>query len=273
MTHVTIGALLIAFAGGLVSFFSPCVAPLAPGYISYVSSLASRPGAQTGDQLVNVAALTTGAAHSSLAVAAPVGWRARLTGPAATGSVLFVAGFSAAFVALGVVWGQFSLLQAAYQGVMETIAGIVMLAMGAFLLGILPQQVTFTLMREARLHISQRAARRLGVAAPFALGVVFAAGWTPCIGPVLASILVYVGASGDAGQGALLLAVYSLGFALPFLAIGLGWSASLRALGWAKRYSGVISKVSGVVLILVSLLYLTGEVSVISAWAQHFAVL
>ena len=273
MTHVTIGALLIAFAGGLVSFFSPCVAPLAPGYISYVTSLANRQSAQEGDQLVGMAAMTTTSGQSAQAVALPVSLRERLTGPAATGSLLFVAGFSAAFVALGLVLGEFSVLLAAYRPVMETVAGIIMLAMGAFLLGLLPQQVTFTLMREARLHIGQRTARSLGVAAPFALGVVFAAGWTPCIGPVLTSILAYVGASGDAGQGTLLLAVYSLGFALPFLAIGLGWSASLRALGWAKRYSGVVSKVSGVVLILVSLLYLTGEVSVISAWAQHFAVL
>ncbi|HUY79437.1 MAG TPA: cytochrome c biogenesis protein CcdA [Ktedonobacterales bacterium] len=270
MTHVTIGALLIAFAGGLVSFFSPCVAPLAPGYISYVTSLANRQGTIDGEGQSQLAMVS---GQSAQTVALPMTLRTRLTGPAATGSLLFVAGFSAAFVALGLVLGEFSVLLAAYRPVMETIAGIIMLAMGAFLLGLLPQQVTFTLMREARLRVSQRAARRWGLAAPFALGVVFAAGWTPCIGPVLASILAYVGASGDAGQGTLLLAVYSLGFALPFLAIGLGWSASLRALGWAKRYSGVISKGSGVVLILVSLLYLTGEVSVISAWAQHFAVL
>ncbi len=277
MTHVTIGALLIAFAGGLVSFFSPCVAPLAPGYISYVSSLTNREGvesgAPTGDHLVGMAQAGVGAA-SGQAVALPMTLRTRLTGPGATGSLLFVAGFSAAFVALGLVAGEFSVLLAAYRPVMETIAGIIMLAMGAFLLGLLPKQVTFTLMREARLHISPRTARGWGLAAPFALGVVFAAGWTPCIGPVLASILAFVGASGgDAVQGTVLLAAYSLGFALPFLAIGLGWSASLRALGWAKRYSGVIAKISGVVLILVSLLYLTGEVAVISSWAQHFAVL
>lgn len=270
MTHVTLGALLIAFAGGLVSFFSPCVAPLAPGYISYVTSLANRQGAVDSEGQSRIAMVS---GQSAQALALPTGLRARLTGPAATGSLLFVAGFSAAFVALGLALGEFSVLLAAFRPVLQTIAGIIMLAMGAFLLGLLPQQMTFTLMREARLHLSQRMARGLGLAAPFALGVVFAAGWTPCIGPVLASILAYVGASGDAGQGTLLLAVYSFGFALPFLALGLGWSASLRALGWVKQYSGVISRVSGVALILVSLLYLTGEVSVISSWAQHFAVL
>ncbi|HEY7848416.1 MAG TPA: cytochrome c biogenesis protein CcdA, partial [Ktedonobacterales bacterium] len=114
--------------------------------------------------------------------------------------------------------------------------------------------------------------RGWGLAAPFALGIVFAAGWTPCIGPVLTSILVFVGATGSAGQGGLLLAFYSLGFAIPFLAIGIGASFGLRAFGWSKRYNGVIAKVSGVVLILVALLYLTGEVTVISSWAQRFAI-
>jgi len=138
---------------------------------------------------------------------------------------------------------------------------------------LLPKAVTFTLLREVRLHLSARSLRGWGVAAPVALGVVFAAGWTPCIGPALASILTYAGAIGGAGQGALLLSAYSLGFAAPFLAIGLGWAQAVWALGWAKRHGDLIAKASGVVLILVALLYLTGEVSVISAWAQRFAVL
>ena len=89
---------------------------------------------------------------------------------------------------------------------------------------------------------------------------------------MLTSILVFVGASGPAGQGALLLAFYSLGLAIPFLVIGIGWSFGLRAFGWSKRYNGIIAKVSGVALILVALLYLTGEVTVISVWAQRFAI-
>ena len=127
-------------------------------------------------------------------------------------------------------------------------------------------------MREGRLRIPDSIARRWGFAAPFALGIVFAAGWTPCIGPVLTSVLFFVSAGSTLAQGAALLAFYSLGLAIPFLAIGVGWSFSLRALGWAKRYSGAIARVSGVALILVSLLYLTGEASVISSWAQQFAI-
>lgn len=253
ITHLSAGAIIIAILGGLASFFSPCVAPLAPGYISYISSLT----------------LSDSEVSLSGGVAA---WRSKLFGSAAIASVLFVAGFSVAFIALGFLVAGFGTLLAAYRPVMETIAGIVMLAMGAFLLGLLPRQVTEFLMRESRFQISGASLRGWGLAAPFALGIVFAAGWTPCIGPVLTSILVFVGASGPAGQGALLLAFYSFGFAIPFLAIGIGWSFGLRAFGWSKRYNAVIAKVSGIALILVALLYLTGEVSVISAWAQRFAI-
>ncbi len=254
MAHLSVGAVFIAMLGGLASFFSPCVAPLAPGYISYISSLT------LSDSEIN---LRGGAAAS---------WRSKFFGSAALASILFVGGFSVAFIALGFLVAGFGTLLAAYRPVMETIAGIVMLVMGAFLLGLLPRQVTEFLMRESRFHLSGASLRGWGLVAPFALGIVFAAGWTPCIGPVLTSILVFVGASGPAGEGALLLAFYSLGFAIPFLAIGIGWSFGLRAFGWSKRYNGVIAKVSGVALILVALLYLTGEVSVISAWAQRFAI-
>jgi cytochrome c-type biogenesis protein len=256
ITHLSLGTALIAVLGGLASFFSPCVAPLAPGYISYISSLS------TGEPALALEGGQTGA----------LTWRARLRGPATVASLLFVAGFSVMFIALGMLAASFGGLLLAYRPVMQTIAGIVMLIMGVFLLGWLPRSVTELLMREGRLRVPDTLARRWGAAAPFALGVVFAAGWTPCIGPVLTSVLLFVGATSTLGQGAALLAFYSLGFAIPFLAIGVGWSSSLRALGWAKRYSGVIARVSGVALILISLLYLTGEVTVISAWASRFAI-
>jgi cytochrome c-type biogenesis protein len=255
-----VGAIFIALLGGLASFFSPCVAPLAPGYISYISSLTIDDGAVT---LSGVEAAGEAAGAS---------WRGRLFGPAAIASVLFVAGFSVTFIALGFLMGGFATLVAAYRPVMETITGIVMLAMGAFLLGLLPRQVTEFLMREGRFQVAGASLRGWGLWSAPALGVVFAAGWTPCIGPVLASILLAVGATGSLGQGGLLLAFYSLGFAIPFLVIGIGGSFGLRAFGWSKRYNTIIARVSGVALILVALLYLTGEVSVISTWAQQFPI-
>jgi cytochrome c-type biogenesis protein len=173
---------------------------------------------------------------------------------------------------LGLLAGGFGRVLAAYQPVMQTIAGIVMVVMGAFLLGLLPRALSDWMLREGRLQLRPDKVSRLGLAAPFALGIVFAAGWTPCIGPVLASILAFASASASTATGAILLTLYAVGFALPFLAVGLGWSAGLRALGWVKRYGHAISLISGGVLIVVGILYLTGEVALFSAWAQQFTL-
>jgi cytochrome c-type biogenesis protein len=243
--EVSLGALLAIFAGGLLSFFSPCVAPLAPGYIGYLSGRSVR-AETTGEGVVSAPQ------RSSLVV-----------------SALFIGGFSATFILLGLLSGSFGRIFAAYRPVMETLAGIVMIVMGAFLLDLLPKSVTGLLMREGRLHLAPNATAGLGVAAPVALGAVFAAGWTPCVGPVLAPILAFVGAAGNPALGALLLAVYSLGFALPFLAIGFGWSASLKMTTVMKRYGGLITRISGVALLLVGILYLTGHAQIFAVWAQQ----
>jgi cytochrome c-type biogenesis protein len=246
---------LAAFAAGALSFFSPCVAPLVPGYMSYLAGTSARLGPSRAQQSEGTAPALRRRDHPVLRVC-----------------LLFVAGFSATFVALGLVAASFGVLLAAYKLVLETVAGIAMLVMGAFLLDLLPRAWTLALAREWRLPwFAGRSAGALGGLAPFGLGVVFAAGWTPCIGPVLAAILLYAGASASIGRGALLLSLYALGFALPFIAVGLGWSAGLRALGWLKRYGAIVTKVSGVALILVGLLYLTGQVSQFSIWAQQLA--
>ncbi len=242
-----LGAALAAFAGGVVSFFSPCVAPLVPAYIGYLSG-----GAPAADG--TIAFNATPRADRTFA-AAPV--------------LLFVAGFSTAFVLLGVATASAGRLIVAYRPVLETVAGIVMLVMGAFLLGLLPRGLTTFLLTDRRVQLSPSATSRLRAAGPFVLGVVFAAGWTPCIGPVLAAILAYVGASGNGGIGLLLLAFYSLGFAVPFLAVGFGWSYSVRALGWAKQHAHAISVVSGVALVLVGMIYLAGQGQIFAVWAQR----
>jgi cytochrome c-type biogenesis protein len=182
--------------------------------------------------------------------------------------MLFVGGFSVAFVAMGLLAASFGSLLVAYRPVLETVAGIAMLGMGAFLLNWLPTPWTAFLQQEWRLAAPTGV---IGGAAPFGLGVLFAAGWTPCIGPVLGAILAYAGASASLALGAGLMVVYSLGFAVPFLAIGLGWSVGLRALGWVKQHGDVVTRVSGVALVVVGLLYLTGQVEQISIWTQHLA--
>lgn len=246
------GAGLAALGAGVLSFFSPCVAPLVPGYIGFLSGRALLAG--------DAGTVTESRQMGTLARAAlPV-------------CLLFIGGFSVAFVALGLALAGFGRLIAAYQPVLETLAGIVMLVMGLFLLNLLPRGVTVLLLRERRLHFS--GARLAGPrgAGSFLLGVVFAAGWTPCIGPVLGAILAYVAASGDTSLGFWLLSLYALGFAAPFLAVGLGWSAGLGALGWARRHGRAISTATGVALLLMSILYLTGEVSIFATWAQQLAV-
>ncbi len=251
--QISIGAALLAFAGGIVSFFSPCVAPLVPGYIGFLSgTVVSTDGSGT--------AIGTGGAG------------VRRLNPVMLATLTFVAGFSVAFVVLGLLLGSFSTVLAAYQPVMQTIAGIVMVVMGVFLLGLLPRALSDWMLREGRLQLRPDKVSRLGLAAPFALGIVYAAGWTPCIGPVLASILAAAGASASVGVGAVLLTFYAFGFALPFLAVGLGWSAGLRALGWVKRYGHAISLISGGVLTVVGIHYLTGEVAISPAWAQQFTL-
>jgi cytochrome c-type biogenesis protein len=239
---------IAAFVAGMLSFFSPCVAPLVPGYIGYLTGRSAR------------------------GTAAPDGALAAVEGRSvAQACLLFVAGFSLAFVALGLVAAWFGALLAAYRLVLETVAGIVMIVLGAFLLDVLPRGWMWALVREWRLPLVPRARAGLGALAPFGLGVVFAAGWTPCIGPVLGAILLYAGSTASAGAGMALLGAYALGFALPFLAVGLGWSAGLRALGWLKRYGQIVTIVSGVALILVGLVYLTGQVSQLAIWAQRIS--
>jgi len=171
---------------------------------------------------------------------------------------------------LGLLAAAFGRIVAAYQPVMQTVVGMVLLFMGALVLGWLPMDLFEPLQREFRIHLDAQRLRPLGRAAPIALGVVFAAGWTPCIGPVLAALLTYVGASANLGWGALLLSVYSLGFAVPFLALGTGWSVSLRATRWITRHGLAISRVTGAALLLLGLLYITGEITVFAVWAQRY---
>ena len=187
-------------------------------------------------------------------------------------SILFVSGFSVAFVALGMLIASFGVLFAAYKLAIETVVGGIMLLMGMFLLGFVPKTWSAALMREQRFRLPTAVVQRLGPVAPLVLGSLFALGWTPCIGPILAAILGYVGAAGNVGEGALLLGVYSLGFALPFLALGVGWSAGLRNFRWMTRHGHVIEIASGVALVLVGVLYVSGQASTFSIWAQQFVI-
>lgn len=222
-----------AFVAGLLSFLSPCVLPLIPAYLSFMTGL-------TTTEL-------SGENRSTATVMVP--------------ALLFVAGFSLVFVALGAsasVLGQFLV---EYRAVVEKLGGLFVIAFGILMLGVIKVPWLYS---EARVDMS--ASRKFGRAAALVMGMSFAAGWTPCVGPILAAILGLAGTSGDVGRGALLLLAYSLGLGMPFLAVALLFDRSKPLLRWLNRHSLVINRVAGVLLVLVGLLIFTGRLAALATW-------
>ena len=218
-----------AFVAGLLSFLSPCVAPIVPGYLSFVS------GAAIG---------STGGV--------------RQTERVLIASLLFILGFSTVFVALGAGAGAIGSMLDAHRATLTRLSGALMLLMGLFVLGVVRLPM---LERDRRFHFIDRP---YGPAGTVLLGMAFAFGWTPCIGPILASILFYAGAAETAQQGALLLLVYSLGLGVPFLASGLGLSRAV-GLGWARRHLHVVNLASGFLLAAVGMLFVTNQTAYLAS--------
>ncbi|MEV6672777.1 cytochrome c biogenesis protein CcdA [Streptomyces sp. NPDC051162] len=220
-------ALPIAVLGGLVSFFSPCVLPLVPGYLSYV----------------------TGVSGSDMAEAK----RGRML----AGSVLFVLGFSVVFVSGGALFGNFGQDLQEYQGTISKILGVLTIVMGLAFMGFLSRWGQ----REFRFHKKPV----MGLAGAPLLGAMFGVGWTPCIGPTLASVNLLAFNQGTAGRGALLMFAYCLGLGLPFILAALAFRRALGAFGWIKRHYAWVMRIGGAMLIAVGVLLLTG------AWDQLIA--
>ena len=217
----------VAFAAGLLSFLSPCVFPLVPGYVAVITGLSG-----------------SGSAGSTS------GPGPRRTAPLWHG-LLFVAGFSLVFIALGVTATAFGAQLAEHRATLARVGGVVMLLLGASMLG---------LVRLPWLegdHRALLASPRIANAGAFAIGVAFGAGWTPCIGPALATMLALAAASATVGQGALLLAVYSLGLAVPFLFAATAIDRYLVGAKSVRRWQPAVQRVSGALVVLVGLLLLT----------------
>ncbi|MCL4534656.1 MAG: cytochrome c biogenesis protein CcdA [Bacteroidetes bacterium] len=227
---------LLAFGAGFVSFLSPCVAPLVPGYLSYVSGVSVQDLAQPR-----------------------AGQNRRLL----ISCLLFVLGFSLVFVALGASASLLGGLIEDYRRELNRAAGGVIILMGLFVMGVARLPMLY---QEKRF---QFAGGSFGQAGTILLGMAFGFGWTPCVGPVLASILFYAGGAGTAGQGAMLLLAYSLGMGVPFVATGLAFSRAMRALGWVKRHYRAINFVSGGLLVGVGTLFLTDRFFYFSILAQR----
>lgn len=227
---------IIPFLAGVVSFLSPCVIPLIPGYLSYVS----------------------GVSMNTLERGAP-----DLTGRVLGQSLLFVLGFALVFVALGASASAIGAALAEYRFVLNRVSGLFIIAMGLSLMGALR---VGALAREHRFHVDSRPRGVLGTTL---LGGAFAFAWTPCIGPILASILLYAGSVGTVKTGALLLLVYALGLGLPFILTGLAFIRSMGALRWLRRFSRPIEAFSGLALVGVGTLLLTNKMFYVSIWAQR----
>nr|WP_206345425.1 cytochrome c biogenesis protein CcdA [Streptomyces thermoviolaceus] len=231
-------ALPIALLGGLVSFFSPCVLPLVPGYLSYV----------------------TGVTGTDLAEAR----RGRM----ATGAALFVLGFTVVFVSGGALFGYFGQTLQDYKGVLSKVLGVIMILMGLFFMGALP----WISQREFRLH--RRPATGL-VGAPV-LGALFGVGWTPCIGPTLASVVALSSNQASAVRGALLTVAYCAGLGIPFVLTAVAFRKALGAFGWVKRHYVWVMRLGGTMMIVTGLLLLTGVwdrlVQQMQTWSTGFTV-
>ncbi|HEX6755587.1 MAG TPA: cytochrome c biogenesis protein CcdA [Mycobacteriales bacterium] len=243
---VTDGPLLVAGAVaalvGLVSFLSPCVLPLVPGYLSYVAGLS---GADAAPEPADAAPRPTDGGG--------VATRVRTgRGRVVAGAALFVLGFTAVFVAYGVLFGQLGVLLYAHQRLLERVLGVVVVLLGLAFLGVL--RGVPGLQRDVRIHRLPAA----GLAGAPVLGVVFGLGWTPCLGPTLGAVQSLALSSAGAGRGAALSAAYCLGLGVPFLLVALGARWAVGGIAAVRRHAAVVTWVGGALLVLIGLLLLTG---------------
>jgi len=227
---------IFAFLAGVVSFISPCVLPLIPGYISMVSNLSCEE--LKGDYCEKKAR--------------------RILVP----SIFFVLGFSVVFILLGVSASFFGGFLARNKILLLQVSGAIIILFGLFVMDLL--KIT-GLYRERRINLPQG---NFGLAGIFLLGIAFGFGWTPCVGPILASILLYASTAEGVGKGAALLFVYSAGLGLPFLLTGLALTRALEAFSWIKRHYGLYKFVVGGTLVIIGILMVTNNLYYLNIYGQ-----
>lgn len=233
-----LAALAVSLVAGLVSFVSPCVVPLVPGYLGYVSGMAG--------------AGATGKAS-----------RPRLV----LGAILFVLGFTAVFVVLGVAFGALGAQLHAQIDIVTRVLGVLIIVLGFVFMGAIPfMQV------ERRFHVTPRAGL---VGAPL-LGIAFGLGWTPCLGPTLAAVYTLGLSEATQGRGVALAIAYSLGLGVPFVALAIFMERSARVLGWLRKHRLALMRVGGAMLIVLGTMLVTGLWSsftgMLQGWIDGFWV-
>jgi cytochrome c-type biogenesis protein len=222
-----------AAAAGVLSFLSPCVLPLVPPYLTYIAGTTIEELAEGGE---------TRARRDTLLAA-----------------FLFVAGFSTVFVTLGATASVFGQVVRAHLELLSLIAGIIIIAMGLHFLGLF--RLAF-LYREKRFNVE----KPLGLWGAYLMGLAFAFGWTPCIGPILAAILALAGTEDTVARGAALLAVYSAGLGIPFVVAALAMAPFLRFMKGFRAHFGKVERVVGVLLVATGIAFMTGGVQRASYW-------
>ncbi|MEY2477075.1 MAG: cytochrome c-type biosis protein [Actinomycetota bacterium] len=224
---------VVAFGGGMLSFLSPCVLPLVPGYLSLMS------GVSAGELIEPTADDRRRVLRATL---------------------LFVGGFTLVFTFLFAGASAVGQTLVDHQRGLNQVAGIVTIVMGLLIAGVVSPRL---LQQERRLHVSPS---RLGVFAPPAMGMAFAFGWTPCIGPILAAVLPLAAAQGTLARGMGMLVAYSLGLGVPFVAAGLALGRLTSVFAFVKRHFRALNLASGLLLIAFGFLLLTSNVTWLSGW-------
>jgi len=224
-------AVPVALAAGAVSFASPCVLPLVPGYLSYVTGMS--------------------AVDAEDAAAAQ---RRRLRGRTILGAALFVLGFTAVFVSAGAAFGYAGSNLIAHQRLLEKVLGSLVILLGLFFAGAVPQRWSGWLTRDARLHYRPT----VGLVGAPLLGVLFGVGWTPCLGPTLTAVQTLAWTQASAGRGAFLSAAYCIGLGLPFILTAVAFRRAMTAFGWIKRHYALVTRVGGGMLVVVGAAMVSG---------------
>lgn len=239
MDSISQVSLFAAFSAGLLSFISPCVLPLVPSYLSYITGL-------------------------SVENLAKVEERERFKSAIMLNALLFIAGFSTVFIAFGASASLIGQVLYEYQDVIRKVGGVLIIIFGLYLLGIL--KLNFLMSERRLLHFESRP---VGYVGSYLIGTAFAAGWTPCVGPVLGTILAYASTTESMSGGVMLLSAYSFGLGLPFFLTAFGMDTFLSYFKSLRTYLGGVSFVSGILLILVGIMIFTDSVTRFTSFLER----